>query len=80
MRRCKGEVWLDGALIACQTFDPVERVVDSSAAGDSFIAAYIAAKIAGENPEQGLKRGHAIASQVVCGKGSIVPVDIAKLN
>lgn len=76
----KGEVWKAGNLIAQQIFEPVEKVVDSSAAGDSFIAAYLAAKFNGAEPLEGLQRGHAIASQVVCGVGSIVAIDTSKLD
>lgn len=76
----KGEVWRDGNLVASQVFQSVETVADSSAAGDSFIAAYIAAKLEGGDPKQGLQRGHAVASQVVCSKGSIVPLDLTKLD
>ncbi len=76
----KGEVWKGGNLVASQIFQSVETVVDSSAAGDSFIAAYIASKIEGGDPHQGLRKGHAVASQVVCGKGSIVPLEITKLD
>lgn len=76
----KGEVWRGGNLIASQIFQSVESVVDSSAAGDSFIAAYIGAKLEDGDPKQGLRRGHAVASQVVCCKGSIVPLDLTKLD
>jgi len=76
----KGEVWKHGSLLALQKFAAVAEVVDSSAAGDSFIAAYIAEKLAGASPLEGLRRGHAIASQVVHGKGSIVAIDATKLD
>lgn len=74
----KGEVWKAGTLLARQEFKAALEVVDSSAAGDSFIATYIAEKLAGANPLEGLRRGHAVASQVVCSKGSIVPIDLNK--
>ncbi len=76
----KGEVWRGGALIARQEFDAVETVIDSSAAGDSFIASYIAAEILGRDAQAGLQLGHAVASQVVLGKGSIVPIKMEKLD
>ncbi len=75
-----GEVWQGGTLTAKQLFTVVDTVVDSSAAGDSFIAAYLAAKFSGADPMRGLNRGHAVASQVVCGKGSIMPIDLTKLD
>jgi len=76
----RGEVWKGGTILAQRKFEKVAKVVDSSAAGDSFIAAYIAAKLSGADPAEGLRRGHAVASQVVCGKGSIVAIDMTKLD
>lgn len=76
----KGEVWQNGSMLAQHLFAPVEQVLDSSAAGDSFIATYIAAKLAGATALDCLKQGHAVASQVVCGKGSIVDIDLTKLD
>ena len=76
----KGEVWKNGELLAQQKFEPVSEVVDSSAAGDSFIAAYIAAKFADTDSLKALRRAHAVASQVVCYKGSIAPIDLSKLG
>jgi 2-dehydro-3-deoxygluconokinase len=76
----KGEVWKNGQLLARQKFKAVSEVVDSSAAGDSFIATYIAEKLAGASALEGLKRGHAVSSQVVCGKGSIVPIILNRLE
>jgi 2-dehydro-3-deoxygluconokinase len=76
----KGEVWKKGNMLARKKFTAVTEVVDSSAAGDSFIASYLAGKLAGASPLDGLKRGHAIASQVVLGKGSIVAIDLTKLD
>lgn len=76
----RAEVWCAGTQKALTEFEPVQKVIDSSAAGDSFIAAYLTAKIGGENAEAGLNLGHSVASQVVCAKGSIVPIDMTKLD
>ena len=76
----RGEVWKNGTLIAMERFKAVTEVVDSSAAGDSFIATYIAEKLAATDPLKTLRRAHAIASQVVRAKGSIVPIDLSKLD
>ena len=48
-------------------------VVDTTAAGDSFAAAYIAARIAGANPIEAAHMGHRLASVVVCHAGAIIP-------
>lgn len=71
----KSEAWKNGALLAKRAFLPVSAVVvDTSGAGDAFLAAYLAAKLDGEQPEDALRRGHAVSSQVVCAKGSITDV------
>ena len=76
----KAEVWKGGKKIAIKEFSPVEKVIDSSAAGDGFIATYLYSKIAGYTPQQSVARAHAIASQIVCFKGSIVPINLAKMD
>ncbi len=75
----KGEIWRAGECLFRQDFEAVPKVVDSSAAGDSFMAAYIAVRLSGKGAAEGLALGHSVASQVVCGKGSIVPIDRTKL-
>lgn len=76
----KGEVWKNGTLITQQIFKAEKNVVDSSAAGDAFIATYLEAKLSGLSPLTAIQRGHYIASQVVCEKGSIVPVVLTGLK
>ncbi|MBE9551836.1 MAG: sugar kinase [Proteobacteria bacterium] len=51
---------------------PVSRVVDSTAAGDSFNAAYIAARVAGRPPLEAAKAGHALAARVIGQRGAII--------
>ena len=54
--------------------DPVTRpVVDTTAAGDSFAAAYIAARLGGADPVQAARAGHRLAGVVVCYAGAIIP-------
>jgi 2-dehydro-3-deoxygluconokinase len=48
-------------------------VVDTTAAGDSFAAAYIAARLAGAEPVDAARAGHRLASVVVCHPGAIIP-------
>ena len=76
----KAEIWCSGALVAQQFFKPVDTIVDSSAAGDAFIATYIAAKLENIDPLAALSHAHAVAAQVVCAKGSIVAIDMMKLD
>jgi 2-dehydro-3-deoxygluconokinase len=48
-------------------------VVDTTAAGDSFAAAYLAARLAGDTPEEAARAGHGLAGVVVCHPGAIIP-------
>ena len=48
-------------------------VVDTTAAGDSFAAAYLAARLGGAAPVDAAKAGHHLAGIVVCYPGAIVP-------
>lgn len=52
---------------------PVEGVVDTTAAGDSFAAAYLAARLAGAAPEHAARAGHRLAGAVVRHRGAIIP-------
>jgi 2-dehydro-3-deoxygluconokinase len=54
--------------------DPVTApVVDTTAAGDSFAAAYVAARLAGFGPVDAARAGHRLAGVVVCHPGAIIP-------
>jgi len=48
-------------------------VVDTTAAGDSFAAAYVAARLAGADPIEAARAGHRLAGVVVCHPGAIIP-------
>jgi 2-dehydro-3-deoxygluconokinase len=57
-------------------FIPVPEVVvpvDTMAAGDSFNAAYIAARLSGEGPSAAAAAAHRLAGQVIRHRGSIMP-------
>ena len=54
---------------------PVARVVDTTAAGDSFAAGYLAARLAGRWPEEAARAGHRVAGCVVQHRGAIIPRD-----
>ena len=48
-------------------------VVDTTAAGDSFAAAYLAARLDGAVPVEAARAGHRLAGVVVCYPGAIIP-------
>jgi 2-dehydro-3-deoxygluconokinase len=57
-------------------FIPVPEVVvpvDTMAAGDSFNAAYIAARLSGDGPSAAAAAAHRLAGQVIRHRGSIMP-------
>lgn len=67
----KGPISLDGS--EAGTFNPVGRVIDSTAAGDSFNGAYLAALLQGCPQAECLRAGHDMASRVISVKGAILP-------
>jgi 2-dehydro-3-deoxygluconokinase len=50
-----------------------QPVVDTTAAGDSFSAAYIAARLAGAEPVEAARAGHRLGAVVVCYPGAVIP-------
>ena len=54
----------------------VEKVVDTTSAGDSFNAAYLAARLLGIEPIKAAQWGHQLAAIVVTYRGAIIPVTV----
>jgi 2-dehydro-3-deoxygluconokinase len=69
----KSLVRVAGQTHAVEAAPLTEPVVDTTAAGDSFSAAYIAARLAGVEPVEAARAGHRLASRVVCHPGAIIP-------
>ncbi|MFA3918222.1 sugar kinase [Ruegeria hyattellae] len=53
----------------------VARVIDSTAAGDSFNAGYLAAIAGGSTDHEAMRRGHNLAARVIAHRGAIIPID-----
>ena len=51
----------------------VERVVDTTAAGDSFSAAYLLGRTLGLAADEAVRRAHRVAGAVVLYRGAIIP-------
>lgn len=66
-----GPVPLDGG--KAPPCHPAPRVVDSTAAGDSFNGGYLGARLTGASPTDALAAGHRLASIVVQHRGAIIP-------
>ncbi|MFC3393710.1 sugar kinase [Brenneria rubrifaciens] len=52
---------------------PKEKVVDTTAAGDSFSAGYLAVRLNGGGVQEAAQHGHLIASTVIQYRGAIIP-------
>ena len=64
--RCDGERLAVPAL-------KVEKVVDTTTAGDSFSAAYLASRLKGGSPQEAALAGHRLASRVIQVPGALIP-------
>ncbi len=52
----------------------IKKVTDTTGAGDSFNAAYIAARLLGLEPIKAVQWGHRLAATVITYPGAIIPI------
>ncbi|ORM78625.1 ketodeoxygluconokinase [Pantoea deleyi] len=52
-----------------------EKVIDTTAAGDSFSAGYLARRLTGAAADAAAQRGHQLASTVIQHRGAIIPAE-----
>ncbi|WP_426110965.1 sugar kinase [Pseudomonas sp. DSP3-2-2] len=53
--------------------EQVRQIVDTTAAGDSFSAAYLSCRLRGGDPQLAARWGHRLAAQVVQHRGALIP-------
>ncbi|WP_462380923.1 2-dehydro-3-deoxygluconokinase [Pseudomonas sp. Marseille-QA0892] len=54
--------------------EQVDHIVDTTAAGDSFSAAYLAGRLQGAAPEDAARWGHRLAGTVIQHRGAVIPI------
>jgi 2-dehydro-3-deoxygluconokinase len=52
--------------------EPVQDIVDTTGAGDSFNAGYLAARMANQEPAEAAKLGHRVAGRVIRERGALL--------
>lgn len=67
-------IYTEGTMITVAA-DKVAKVVDTTAAGDSFSAVYLVARKFGCSPLQAAAMAHKTAAYVVCHKGAVAPLE-----
>jgi len=55
--------------------ETVAKVIDTTAAGDSFSAVYLIARLFGCSPTNAAKMAHKTAAYIVCHKGAVAPLN-----
>lgn len=72
-RGAAGPLILTDGQVCRFDFPEAPLVVDTTAAGDSFNAGYLASRIFGATPETSARSGHLLATRVIGEKGAIIP-------
>jgi 2-dehydro-3-deoxygluconokinase len=67
--RAPGGPWQEAATVR------VERVVDTTAAGDSFAAGYLSQRLAGAGAVAAAEHGNRLAARVIQHRGALIPAE-----
>lgn len=71
-------LWAQGDARRSFAVNPVDGVVDTTAAGDSFNGAYLAELLRSGDTEKAIKAGQSCAAIVICNKGALVPFSVVQ--
>ena len=52
--------------------NPVDGIIDTTGAGDSFNAGYMGGRMTGNSPLEAAKLAHLVAGRVICGRGALL--------
>ena len=75
----KGAVAVEGGEAAQVAAEPVERIVDTTGAGDLFAAGFLAGRAQGRSNEDSLRMGAIAAAEVISHYGARPEADLRKL-
>ncbi len=75
----KGAICATGGEVYKVAAEPVEKVVDTTGAGDLFAAGFLFGHVRGEEPARCLKRGAIAAAEIISHYGARPETDLAKL-
>ncbi len=75
----KGAVCVTGGETYKVAAEPIEKVVDTTGAGDLFAAGFLFGHVRGEEPSRCLKRGAIAAAEIISHYGARPETDLAKL-
>ncbi|OUS05386.1 hypothetical protein A9Q96_11590 [Rhodobacterales bacterium 52_120_T64] len=71
-----GPLPLGGQIVPATKYREVSNVVDTTAAGDSFVGAFLASHLTGEPLQASLQAGHECAAKVISHRGAIIAKEL----